>query len=239
MKRIAFCLLLIGMGLGLSPAANAAPIIVNGGFETPVVGGPYVTVPPGTPPTGWNAQNVDHIGTYWPGYGGTGQSVDLNGTGGAGLIWQQLNTVVGQEYEVSFALSRNSDNGTGVLQAGAAVFPDLTEFGKAIFSQPYTSNFQGSFNTPSQGVFGGAAYDPAHWTLHDFRFTATTTTSVLVFGGSGISAPGGSSFGPELDAVSITETPAQACLAVWGLLSAAGAVYGYRRRRLAKPASEA
>jgi hypothetical protein len=35
------------------------------------------------------------------------------------------------------------------------------------------------------------------------------------------------------------QVPEPASLALWGLVSAAGAAYGYRRRRLAKPASEA
>ncbi len=54
------------------------------------------------------SSGVDHIGSYWPGYNDTAQSVDMNGTD-AGLIWQEFDTIVGQEYEVSFALSRNSD----------------------------------------------------------------------------------------------------------------------------------
>jgi hypothetical protein len=69
----------------------------------------------------------------------------------------------------------------------------------------------------------------------------------LLFRTVGTAVPANSGGGFYFDNVEVSnaalngaaEVPEPASLALWGLVSAAGAVYGYRRRRLAKPASEA
>lgn len=216
----------------LATAAVGAPFS-DGGFESPIVAGQnnFIPNPPGGTIGAWQAYNVDHIGSYWPGYGGSGQSVDLNGTNGAGLIFEAFDTIIGQEYEVAFAVSRNSEGGpAGALQLGAAVFPNLAELYKAVLGQPYTAIFQDEFDTPTDGVTNAKPYSEDLWETYRFRFTATESQSVLVFAGD----PDSSHFGPVLDAVSVTPTPEPTSIAVVGIAGLVGAAMSYKRRRVAK-----
>jgi hypothetical protein len=207
----------------------AAPFS-DGGFETPVVNAPYNTIVSGTIGP-WAAGNVDHIGTLWAGYGGSGQSVDLTAAF-PGAVFQEFDTVAGREYQVNFALSRNSAAGTtGVLQARAAVYPTVTDLFLDLFNLPHGVLFDAKFATPNLGVSNTTPYDPSQWFVYGFRFTATQSTSVLLFQSD---AANGFNLGPVLDAVSVTQTPEPASLAAWSLLCAGGAVLGWRRKLLRK-----
>lgn len=69
--------------------------------------------------------NVHHVGenTIWP--GNTTQFLDLTGTaGGAGIEWNSVATVVGQQYEVSWI----AFNGSSVYSAGGTPTDDVFTF---------------------------------------------------------------------------------------------------------------
>jgi hypothetical protein len=121
-------------------AAQAAELVTNGGFEdigagaTPEGWGGLTYYTDGTHPgnvalPGWTVQDgsvdlTDTASTWGPAH--TGQySLDINGWS-AGTILQDLNTVAGQVYSVSFAYSRNAagapDPVTADVTAGGQTF---------------------------------------------------------------------------------------------------------------------
>jgi hypothetical protein len=65
-----------------------------------------------------------------------------------------------------------------------------------------------------------------NWIFGDTLSSYVSGDDGYIVGNAGVTAAG-------------AEVPEPASLALWGLVSAAGAAYGYRRRRLVKPASEA
>jgi hypothetical protein len=99
--------------LAASGICTASPI--NGGFESPVVGGalPYLTISVGTEPAGfrWRVLNgtVDAV-RQGPEFGATAyegtQWLDLDGTS-PGTLAQTFATVVGGQYTVNFAYANN------------------------------------------------------------------------------------------------------------------------------------
>lgn len=226
----------------LSPVV-AAPF-TNGDFEAPFVGNNFNVINNGTIGA-WNVRNVDHIGTYWPGQGPTGgRSVDLNGSNGQrGAIWQTFDTVAGQSYTVSFYYTRNSDlNASGVLQMAAGAFANTTQFSNFEQGMSFTSLFNTSFNTPANGLLSTLIPNPnSTWQQGSFTFVATGSSSVIGFLGSPVGTPGTNNAysGPVIDTVSVlavSHHPEPASLAVWSLLAASGAIYGYRKRRRANAA---
>lgn len=121
--------LLAATALALVPAsASAAELIVNGGFEAPVVPGPCCnTVPPDSLP-GWtvNTGNVNVVtGTFSSSAGNLAfegdQYLDLVGQGGIGSISQIFSTVAGQLYTLNFAYSHNLFSGTPSATAAFSV----------------------------------------------------------------------------------------------------------------------
>lgn len=89
------------------PAAPGDDIVVNGSFETPVVSGshwlkyaPYVF-------GGWTLESgsFDVVRTIWTAADGA-QSLDLSGAG-AGTIYQDLPTVAGRQYTLTFQMAGN------------------------------------------------------------------------------------------------------------------------------------
>jgi choice-of-anchor C domain-containing protein len=78
-------------------------LITNGSFETAPEG---LGLTSGIP--GWEIvrNNVDVVGAYWQQVDGR-LSVDLAGTPGAGTIAQNVETIIGQTYEVSFWMAGN------------------------------------------------------------------------------------------------------------------------------------
>jgi len=89
------------------PAASGVDIVVNGSFETPVVSGshwlkyaPYVF-------GSWTLESgsFDVVRTIWTAADGA-QSLDLSGAG-AGTIYQDLPTVAGRQYVLTFQMAGN------------------------------------------------------------------------------------------------------------------------------------
>jgi choice-of-anchor C domain-containing protein len=200
-------------------SAHAAPF-ANGDFEATPAKSPFTTIGGSGSIGPWNAKHVDHIGTYWHGYGGTGQSVDLNSTK-HGSISQTFDTVAGQTYEVTFALSRNSDP-LGLKNFGTSPTGSLD-------LQVSAGSFIGTFQTVANGLIPGSPYDPNAWVLHTFQFLASGPTSTLTFTSL---APQAIATGPVIDAVSVTaiHSPEPASMLAWSLVIGAGAA-GYRLRK--------
>lgn len=109
---------LMAMIVGLVFAARGAEAstiipIVNGDFESPLVGGGFVTYsgPSNSSSlTGWTIDgSIDHIGTYWQPANGN-QSLDMNGND-TGTISQNVDIPFGLDSaSVSFSLAGNPDN---------------------------------------------------------------------------------------------------------------------------------
>ncbi|MBA5690724.1 choice-of-anchor C family PEP-CTERM protein [Rugamonas apoptosis] len=162
----------------LAPMANAAELIVNGGFEAPgSFSGNFQTIGTGNGLSGWNvtAGSVDLINTYWQPQSGN-YSLDLNGNEPA-TISQAFTTVVGKSYTVSFGMAGNMDGGGSVKSITAGVNGDHTF----------------TFDTT------GLSHDAMGWQTRSFTFVADSTLSTLKFSGNGNNGP----YGAALDNISV------------------------------------
>jgi Protein of unknown function (DUF642) len=165
------------VGLGVAQNASADNLLVNGGFETPVQGGPLFAafnVPAGSPLiTGWNVVqgNVDLTNTccYGPGPNtlnpSSMQDVDLigdaNGSGGVfGGLSQSFATIPGQLYRLTFDYSHN--NGTFSPDYAVQVtVADANAPANTIFSVEQ-----------SQPFFFGVSFPTGGWQTFSQNFTA-------------------------------------------------------------------
>lgn len=183
--------------------ARGDSIVVNGSFEAPIVQGSWDTYhAPSVAVSGWVLQSgsIDHIGGYWQAAEGV-QSLDMNGnTTAGGSIYQDLSTVAGQEYTLSFAIAGNPD-GPPVVKTlevkwgGGAV---------ATVSSDTTGNTRANMG----------------WETHSFTVVASGATSRLEF-----TSQDQGFYGAALDNVRVTAVPlpgtmsgAAALLAMVGLV---------------------
>jgi choice-of-anchor C domain-containing protein len=120
-------------------------------------------------------------GYYWEPAEGQ-QSVDLDGTCGAGVIYQDLNTSVSQTYSLRFALAGNPD--------GAPTIKEMEVWWGNSLVDRLTFDTTGRTRT-SMG-----------WGLHEYVVTATEASTRLRFKSL---TPG--CFGPVLDKVSVQDNP--------------------------------
>lgn len=124
---------LLGIGWALAAAASAAPVLVNGSFET----GDF---------TGWTATGPMSVSTNAP-FDGT-FNADYNATNTAGpaigTLSQTLATTIGANYIISFAVRGNTPNnrtfsadfgGTNLLTIG----PPWLGFAYTVFTIPVTA----------------------------------------------------------------------------------------------------
>jgi len=188
------CVLIISSLLfGLPACGN---LITNGSFEegtySPTQWGWQTLVAGNNSITGWVVGNgsVDYVGAYWqPAHGS--RSLDLNGDGSQGTIWQVFSSTPGRLYRVTFALAGNPD------------------------AQPRTTTLRVWADDPSATfadfsfTVNGQTYSEMGWTYHSWIFSATSGqtrlgfTSLDAYSGPVWGQNWGTSFGPALDNVTV------------------------------------
>lgn len=197
-----------------APALIALPAsaqLLNGGFEDPGAG--FRNVNSGETYGNWTnggPSNIEFVhatpsgslpglefsayeGSYW---------IDLVGTGSPSSIFQDVVTVPGTKYEISFALAGNVWGGSQIMNMDAL----------------WNGAVQGSYSHNTAGHSGA----DMGWTVYSFVVTGTGSDRLMFRGTSGSSAAG-----PALDAVTMTVVPAPGTLVLASLVGLAGA----RRRR--------
>ena len=211
--RKTFMLALAGAALSLTPAVASAQIVSNGGFELPVISDPCCnTVPPDSLP-GWTvlAGSVNVVnGTY----GGNGnlayeadQYLDLVGQSAVGAISQDIATVAGQVYHLTFAYANN-------IFAGATTASAVVSIGTLLSPIIHTTSSTTDLD----------------WTIFTGYFVGTGDPMTLLFNDT-TGTQNGSIF---LDAVTITAVPEPATWAMMILgFGLAGMAVRRRKRKLA------
>ena len=226
------------VGLGVPHNASADNLLVNGGFETPVQGGPLFAafnVPAGSSLiTGWTVVqgNVDLTNTccYGPGPNtlnpSSMQDVDLIGdsTGSGGVfggLSQSFATTPGQRYRLTFDYSHN--NGTQSPSGDYAVQVTVADAhvpANTVFSVEQSQAFFPQVGFPSGG-----------WQTFSRDFTANSDLTLLTF----IDTRGAFNAGIYLDDVSVeavSSVPGPiAGAGLPGLILASGGLLGWWRRR--------
>jgi choice-of-anchor C domain-containing protein len=148
--------------LTVRTAANLTELVKDGGFEKPALSGNFSEYNAGQTFGKWTVTNgsIDLVtASYWMPAQGV-QSVDLDGSN-AGTISQNLSTVPGTSYSLSFALAGNPVCGSQVVKMqvvwGSSVVATL------------------SFNT------AGHSTTSMGWKHHKYTVQATSATTTLSF----------------------------------------------------------
>ncbi len=187
-----------------APAANAAELVTNGGFELPASSGSVTTLASGL--TGWTigSGNIDIVRSPYTTFEGT-QALDLVGSGtSTGSISQMLSTQAGQSYKFSFAYTNNTDTGS-LLSARFALNGTATLLSGSISHQ------------------GGTNGVP-NWTIYNGVFKADSANTLLSF----YDATGQYNQGIFLDAVSVAGVPEAS---TWALMILGFGLVGAAMRR--------
>jgi hypothetical protein len=185
--KIAPLLLVSALATTSASLSNASSLLINGSFEDTYSTGPGVTALPG-----WTVSsgNID-LGYFATAPDG-GNAIDLTGSGGggAGVIYQDFDTVAGASYSLSFYFGANGGwqyysypNDSPIKSM--KVLLDGVELG--LFSKDTT----------------GWAEDKVGWEEITLTFTATNNSSRLTF--QSLNGANGTVFGPTLDGVVVTE----------------------------------
>ncbi len=171
------------VGGTVGPSTN---LIVNGSFETPIVG-PYKSFGVGQTIDGWQVINapVDLTGSYYRSSEGK-QSMDLHGSGGFGGIQQSFVTSPQKRYRVSFDFAGNP--------AGE---PKIKEMQISAAGQSQVFKFDCTGKTT--GNMG--------WTSQTWEFMANSTYTTLVL--KTLSSSGNDRYGPAIDNIKVYESGSQ------------------------------
>ena len=205
--------LLVLATLAVTVSGAGADIVLNGGFESPSknysrhVSDIY-------PLDSWNYAELNEViiyNTLWAPHSGT-QSLALNGFG-PGYISQDLATVAGGTYDLSFFMS-------GAFESGGTartldVYWDTVRLGTVTFTKPSDWGLQNmGWTLQSGGVLSG--------------LTASGPSTELKFVSL---APDGFHYGPALDDISVTSSVPEPASASLLLLALPGLAWLRRRRR--------
>jgi choice-of-anchor C domain-containing protein len=195
--------------LALASPASAVNLIQNGSFENgtgDAPSGSFATEPTGsTNITDWTVVSsgtqsstdaVDWINGYWQAADGT-HSVDLNGLQNGG-VYQDIVTVPGKTYEVTFDMAGNPDGAPALKLLVVSANP---------VSNTTTPGVDGFFT-----VLGTPTRSDMNWTPESYSFVATSTLTMLEF--SSADNPN-TPFGPALDNVSAFAVPEPA---TWSMM---------------------
>lgn len=201
-----FCGVAVVATMAFSGAAQASNIVVNGSFENPAVAsGNYILTDylPGWKMDGDYKVEVrnDVAGKAYD----LNNYVELDSTKN-GSIWQELTTVIGQTYQISFMYSPRMNQPAGTNPIAA------TWNGIALPGSPYT------------GAGGSTGNE---WVMYTFNVVADSVLSTLKFSSGGSS----DSYGGGLDAVSVSAVPLPGAALLFG--SALLGVGVLRRRKAA------
>lgn len=195
MKRIiALGALAAGAATLMAGVAFAAAGATNGSFEQGTYSASnfqFAQLNAGSSAiSGWtiNSGSVDIIKAYWPPSDGA-HSIDLDGTT-PGSISQNLTTVVGATYTVTFDLAGNPAGGPFGYPAVKTVQVSATGATPQSFS----------FDTT------GKTLQNMGWAPEVYSFLATSTTTTLTFASLSGLIQGFAAFGPALDNVVVSET---------------------------------
>jgi len=191
------CLATLSLLLALTSTSQAATeLILNGSFEDSSINpGIFHTLGPGsTLINHWTVTGgtVDYIGTYWQAADGS-RSLDLSGNQRGGIaISQSIQTVIGKNYFLSFAMAGNPDDVQGVKSLTVTIGPP---------------------STPGTFTFNSTGHSRANmgWTTKGLYFTAGSTSTSIKFVSN---TPG--YYGPALDKVSLVAVPEPATMAMSG-----------------------
>ena len=192
------------ISLAISPntvLADVTNLVSNGNFETPSAGSTFTEYRTGTNLGGWavTGDSVDLLGIKYQAASGI-QSLDLCGVA-AGAVYQDLATVPGQGYVLTFAMAGNTDGSPVVKQL-------RVNWGDVAVDTP-------SFDTTGHNVSNMG------WTYRSYDVVAASSVTRLTF--TSLTA---GMFGPAIDNVSVT-VPEPSSL----VLLALAAPMLFRRRR--------
>ncbi len=212
MRRYLIAAAMAAAGLAAAAPASAASI-TNGSFELGTnPGATFSTLAAGSGAiTGWTVGGfgVDYIGGYWNASDGV-RSVDLSALS-AGGVSQNITTVAGQKYKVTFDMAGNPDGGLGNR------------------IMVITSN---GFNPQINNFTVGAANTKTNmgWQSMSYMFTAGPGTVTNIAFASDEYNP----YGPALDNVGISSAvpePTTWALMILGFGAAGGMIRVSRRRQ--------
>ena len=194
-----------------SAQVQAADLVFNGGFEQPALSSGTYSLTPSIP--GWSL-GADSVGASievqnnvaGAAYEGS-QFVELNSTAPTS-IYQDLNTVAGQNYNVSFAYSPRP----GVLDN--------------------TLHFTWGGQLTDTLTSSGVGNTDTVWTVHNYTLTASSSSTRLKFDDLG---DPNNSVGTYLDKVQVTPaTPEPGSIALLAAGTLSGIGFLARRKRATK-----
>ena len=174
----------LSLVLGFAGSARGQNLLANGSFED----GPPIPVPPGflhlDPPSdaleGWfvTRDQIDYVAAAHLSASDGSSSLDLNGTPGAGGVRQTFETLPGEPYLVSFALTGNTAGSTSLFRMRVEV---------------------DGGDQSADLVYDEAQHGGRVWVRHTWQFTASLALTTLEF--YSLDLP--SDFGPMLDSVRV------------------------------------